>query len=204
MGLKAHDLVEIAEGSELLSIRTPVWATGAVGGSRTVVVTRGQAPQGFLCVGIRGRTRRERHPALLREQDVKSWRTPESLAAEKKWSGYTGITRLPALQSLALVAEYAEQEHLDWGPVGSVGYELATGVPTVCANSDLDVVMRCNVRLDFRRLKELQELASSAPAPVDVILEGPLGGVALWEFLRSPERCLIKTSLGPRIDVFGW
>ena len=155
-------------------------------------------------MGIRGRTRRERHPALLREQDVKSWRTPESLAAEKKWRGYPGITRLPALQSLALVAEYAEQEHLDWGPVGSVGYELATGVPTVCANSDLDVVMRCNVRLDFRRLKELQELASSAPARVDVILEGPLGGVALWEFLRSPERCLIKTSLGPRMDVFSW
>jgi phosphoribosyl-dephospho-CoA transferase len=204
MGLKAHDLVEIAEGSELFSIRTPGWATGAIGRSRTVVVTRGQAPQGFLCVGIRGRTRRERHPALLREQDVKSWRTPESLAAEEKWRGYPRITRLPALQSLALVAEYAEQEHLDWGPVGSVGYELATGVHTVCAKSDLDVVMRCNVRLDFRRLKELQELASNAPARVDVILEGPLGGVALWEFMRSPERCLVKTSLGPRMDAFSW
>ena len=204
MGLKAHDLVEIAEGSELLSIRTPVWATGAVGGSRTVVVTRGQAPQGFLCVGIRGRKREERYAAVLRAQDVKSWRTPESLATQKKWNGNPTITRLPALQSLALVAEYAEQEHLDWGPVGSVGYELATGVPTVCANSDLDVVMRCNVRLDFRRLKELQELASSAPAPVDVILEGPLGGVALREFLHGPERCLIKTSFGPRMDAFRW
>jgi phosphoribosyl-dephospho-CoA transferase len=204
MGLRAHDLVQIAEGSELFSISTPGWATGALGRSRTVVVTRGQAPQGLLCVGIRGRMRGERHAALLREQDVKSWRTPESLSAEKNWSGYPGITRLPALQSLALVADYAEQEHLDWGPVGSVGYELATGVPTVSATSDLDVVIRCNVRLDFRRLKRLQELVSTAPARVDVILEGPLGGVALCDFLRSPERCLIKTSFGPRIDAFRW
>jgi phosphoribosyl-dephospho-CoA transferase len=204
MALRVHDLVEIAEGSELLSVRTPDWAIGAPGGSRTVVVTRGQAPQGFLCVGIRGRTRGERHAALLREQDVKSWRTPESLAAERNWSGYPRITGLPALQALALVAEYAETEHLDWGPVGSVGYELATGVHTVCAKSDLDVVMRCNVRLDFKRLTGLQELAGSAPVRVDVILEGPLGGVALWEFLRSPERCLIKTSLGPCMDAFRW
>jgi phosphoribosyl-dephospho-CoA transferase len=204
MGLRVHDLVEIAEGSELLSISTPGWATRTLGGSRTVVVTRGQAPQGYLCVGIRGRKREERHAAVLREQDVKSWRTPESLAAEKNWSGKSRITHLPALQSLALVAEYAEQVHLDWGPVGSVGYELATGVPTVCAQSDLDVVMRCNVRLDFRRLKRFQELASSAPARVDVILEGPFGGVALCDFLRSPERCLIKTSVGPRMDAFRW
>jgi phosphoribosyl-dephospho-CoA transferase len=204
MGLRVHDLVQIAEGSELFSISTPGWATRALGGSRTVVVTRGNAPQGFFCVGIRGPTRGERHAAFLREQDVKSWRTPESLAAEKNWRGYPGITRLPVLQSLALVADYAEQEHLDWGPVGSVGFELATGVPTVCAQSDLDVVLRCNVRLDLRRLKRMQELTSSAPARVDVILEGPLGGVALCEFLRSPERCLIKTSLGPRIDAFRW
>jgi phosphoribosyl-dephospho-CoA transferase len=204
MGLRPHDLVEIAEGSELLSISTPGRATRAVAGSRTVVVTRAQAPQGFLCVGIRGPTRGERHAALMREQDVKSWRTPESLAAEKNWGGYPGTPRLPALQSLALLAEYAEQEHLDWGPVGSVGYELATGVHTVCAKSDLDVVVRCDIRLDLRRLKELQELASCAPARVDVTLEGPLGGVALCEFLRSPERCLIKTNLGPRIDSFRW
>jgi phosphoribosyl-dephospho-CoA transferase len=204
MGLRVHDLVEIAEGSELLSISTPGWATRALGGSRTIVVTRGQAPQGFLYVGIRGPTRGERHAALLREQDVKSRRTPESLAAKKNWNEYPGITRLPALQSLALVADYAAQEHLDWGPAGSVGYQLATGIHTVYAQSDLDVVLRCNVRLDFRRLKRFQELASSAPARVDVILEGPLGGVALCDFLRSPERCLIKTSLGPRIDAFRW
>ena len=204
MELKAHDLVEIAEGAALLSHETPGWVTGALRETRTVVVTRGQAPMGFLCVGIRGRKREERHAAVLREQDVKSWRTPESLAAEKNWSGKSRITHLPALQSLALVAEYAEQVHLDWGPVGSVGYELATGVPTVCAQSDLDVVLRCSVRLDFRRLKALQQLTSGAPARVDVILEGPLGGVPLCEFLRSPERCLIKTSVGPRMDAFRW
>jgi phosphoribosyl-dephospho-CoA transferase len=204
MELKAHDLVEIAEGAALLSHETPGWVTGALRETRTVVVTRGQAPMGFLCVGIRGRKREERHAALLREDDVKSWRTPESLAAEKNWCGHPGITCLPALQSLALVAEYAEQEHLNWGPVGSVGYELATGVHTVCAKSDLDVVVRCSVHLDFRRLKGLQELASSAPARVDVMLEGPLGGVSLWEFLHSPERFLIKTSFGPRMDAFRW
>jgi phosphoribosyl-dephospho-CoA transferase len=204
MGLRAHDLLGIAERSELLSARKPGWVASVLRESRTVVVTRGPAPRGFLRVGIRGRTRGERQAALLRVQDVQSCQTPESIAAEKKWSAHPRINRLPALQSLALVAEYAEQEHLDWGPVGSAGYELATGVPTVCAKSDLDIVIRCNVRLNQALLKELQGVASSAPARVDVILEGPLGGVALSEFLRHPERCLIKTSLGPRVDAFRW
>jgi phosphoribosyl-dephospho-CoA transferase len=89
-----------------------------------------------------------------------------------------------------------------WEPVGSVGYQLATGLPVTTSESDVDVLIRCDVPPDRLMLSAVRHTARKSMARLDVILEGPPGAVALEE-LNSHD-VLLKTSLGPRIAPFTW
>ena len=101
------------------------------------------------------------------------------------------------------VSEYSVKERFVWGPIGSVGYQLATKLPVTTATSDLDVMIRCHLPPDRDQMRNFDEHLRKAPARVDVILEGPSGGVAMSEYLSGDE-VLIKTSQGARIGPFVW
>ena len=203
MGMTTHDLLWISQDAELLSADEPGWVGDVLHQARVVVVRRAEAPPGFVSVGIRGHKREQRHAALLRLSDVQARRTPESLAAEQKWHHHSVVIPVALLESLTLVAECAERKDLAWGPIGSVGFQLATGIPAASARSDLDVLIRCPTLPDRARLYEFCEAIGMGPAPMDVILEGPRGGVVLEEYLRKAD-ALVKTSRGPRIGVLAW
>jgi phosphoribosyl-dephospho-CoA transferase len=101
-----------------------------------------------------------------------------------------------------MVSEFGKSNHLIWGPIGSVGYQLATGMPATSATSDLDLLVRCDDRLNHICLRALHTI-HPALVRVDVILEGPAGAVALEEYLQD-RPALIKTVRGPRIAAFTW
>jgi phosphoribosyl-dephospho-CoA transferase len=86
--------------------------------------------------------------------------------------------------------------------VGSVGYQLATGLSVTTGESDVDVLIRCQVPPDHLMLPAVRDVARKSMNRLDVILEGPPGAVALEE-LHSRD-VLLKTSLGPRIAGFTW
>jgi phosphoribosyl-dephospho-CoA transferase len=88
--------------------------------------------------------------------------------------------------------------------VGSVGYQLATGVAAVTGTSDLDILLRLNGRPDRNLLEKFYEVISLSDVSVDVILEGQSGAVNLREYLRCPDCLLIKTNAGPRVGSFSW
>jgi phosphoribosyl-dephospho-CoA transferase len=200
--VRVHDLLWISKDTELLSLGQPAWVGDALTQSSVVVVRRADAPPGFIPVGIRGSSRGQRHAAFLRKADVLACRTPESLAAEQVWDEAAVALPLPLLRALKMVSEFSKRNHLVWGPIGSVGYQLATGTPVTGARSDLDLLVRCDASLSRACLRALHTIQPGL-VRVDVILEGPAGAVALEEYLQD-RPALIKTFRGPRIDAFTW
>ena len=200
--VRVHDLLWISKDTELLSLGQPAWVRDALTQSSVVVVRRADAPPGFIPIGIRGSSREQRYAAFLRKADVLACRTPESLAAEQEWHEASAALPLPLLHALEMVCEFSKRNHLVWGPIGSVGYQLATGMPVTSATSDLDMLVRCDASLSRACLRALQTIHPGL-VRVDVILEGPAGAVALEEYLQD-RPALIKTFRGPRIDAFTW
>jgi phosphoribosyl-dephospho-CoA transferase len=200
--VRVHDLLWISRDTELFSLGQPAWVRDVLTRSSVVVVRRADAAPGFIAVGIRGSSRGQRHAAFLRKADVLAYRTPESLAAEQVWHEASAALPLPLLGALKMVGDFSKRNHLVWGPIGSVGYQLATGMPVTDATSDLDMLVRCD---DFLSRASLRSLHTIHPGLVriDVILEGPAGAVALEEYLQD-RPALIKTVRGPRIDTFTW
>ncbi len=113
---------------------------------------------------------------------------------------------MPARAALARVAVLLSQRGYCWGPGGSIGFELATGVPTATWSSDLDLVLRRDCRLEANEAARLLELLAEAAAParVDVIVETPAGGVLLADLARSPTQVLLRTPDGPRRSADPW
>jgi phosphoribosyl-dephospho-CoA transferase len=200
--VRVHDLLWISKDAELWSSHQPAWVRDALKRSPVVVVRRAEAPPGFIPVGIRGLGREQRHAAFLRKDDVLACRTPESLAAEQAWHEFSPALPLPLLDVLKVVSEFSKRKHLVWGPIGSVGYQLATGMPAANFASDLDLLVRCDDLLSHTCLQTLHAI-QRGHVRLDVILEGPQGAVALEEYLQNPQ-VLIKTVRGPRIAAFTW
>jgi phosphoribosyl-dephospho-CoA transferase len=199
--LDVHDLVWISDDAQLYSLPHPDWACDALRRSPVVVVRRAQAPPDFVAVGVRGTGREQRHGTMLCRADVQACRTPESLAAERGWSNGETQISVPICDALTIVREYSLKEGLVWGPIGSVGYQLATKASVTNLSSDLDVMIRCHAPPDRNQMRMFDEHLRKAPVRVDVVLEGPCGGVAMREYLNGDE-VLIKDSRGARIGIF--
>jgi len=108
---------------------------------------------------------------------------------------------LPAFAALRTVRPYLNGTGLQWGPTGSVGFEIATGRHTVTHESDLDVMIRLrdiNASL-LQQLSALQAKLSSTAVRIDCQVETPVGAVALAEVASSQPRVMVRTAAGPRL-----
>ena len=122
-------------------------------------------------------------------------------------SGRANTVRLslPAMQSLRFLEIELASLSNDWGPGGSVGYELASRAPVVTQESDLDLVISAPDRFDRDFAQHLWKKITLAPAKVDVRIETPWCGFSLEELVRRKyERLLIRTSTGPRLTTDPW
>ena len=84
-----------------------------------------------------------------------------------------------------------------WGPTGSTGFELATGVFTVNKSSDLDLLIEVPVMMSvYEATSLLRAMESIATARIDIQLITPKGSVSMSEYVHS-ETVLLKTTAGP-------
>jgi hypothetical protein len=74
-------------------------------------------------------------------------------------------------------------------------------MPATSASSDLDLLVRRDDLLSRTCLRALHAIHPGR-VRIDVILEGPVGAVALEEYLQD-RPALIKTARGPRIAARG-
>ena len=212
-----HDLIRLREPTVLAADGpTPSWVGPALRRTTWVVVRRVRIQAGRIPVGVRGRTRSQRFAAWLAAADIAERRSPEELWDSVENRPAPGLacapeqTRteaVPALAALARVAPLLAIRGYRWGPGGSVGFELATGVATATAASDLDVILRQARRLEPDEARALYAalVDAAAPARIDALLETPRGGVSLADLAAAPTHILlVRTPDGPRLAADPW
>ncbi|WP_164478345.1 malonate decarboxylase holo-ACP synthase [Mycolicibacterium stellerae] len=191
---RPHDLLRLsAAATALLPTDAPAWPGTALSAAPWVVVRRAAVPDGLIPVGVRGSDRSQRYPWTIGWESVRELVTPEDLAVTLP------ARNLPVLEMLPAVREIFRG--LRWGPTGSVGFELATGLPTASATSDLDVVVRtslCDGEV-LQRLGEVHTQLARLDVRVDCQVETPKGAIALAELVSASDDVLVRTPFGPRL-----
>ena len=202
-----HDLIRLREPSALsVDAPVPAWVEPALRRAPWVVVRRGVVRDGMIPVGVRGMARHERFAAVLAVAEIAERLSPEALTESRYLIARRRKNEPTALAGLARVAPILASREYRWGPGGSVGFEIASGVATATSSSDLDLILRQEHRLSPGEAIALQAVLAEAAAParVDVLLETPRGGVSLADLAAMPARVLLRTPDGPRLVTDPW
>lgn len=190
--VNAHDLLWGMTPAHLPA-DAPAWAVEAIG---TVVVRRAIVAPGWIAVGVRGRLREQRFAAEMPIAAVQRRVTPQALRE------VTSTRDLPALHALDQLRPLLAL--LNWGVTGSAGFELATGIEALHAQSDLDLMLRTPEPLDRNDARDLLATLDNAACAVDMQLQTPFGAVALREWAGSSRRVLLKTARGAHLVIDPW
>jgi phosphoribosyl-dephospho-CoA transferase len=200
---RVHDLLQLKSGlvSSTDAVK-PYWVTSHKAGNLWVVVRRAMAPDGFVAVGIRGSNRQQRWGSFADLADVKERFRPSQLSFHM--ARRTRIA-MPALAALSWLEGQLDKSELDWGPVGSVGFELATGRQVVTETSDLDIAVFAPTQFGRDTARDLWSLMSAAPAKLDVRVESPYCGFSLEEYAREgTERVLARLPASRQFVADPW
>jgi phosphoribosyl-dephospho-CoA transferase len=215
---RPHDLLRIAAVDDLLRIAAvddllriaavkplcrdaPAWLAPALRAAPWVVVRRGRCAPDRVPVGIRGAHRRQRHATEISiDMIAETLSPPDLLGRVDTLSDLIGPD-LPAARALRaaqlLVSPLLAPTGLRWGPGGSVGFTLATGVCAITANSDLDLVLTAHHMPSRPMLTAVRDALRPLPARVDAQLNLPIGGIAIDDLLSGADRVLVRTADGP-------
>ena len=202
-----HDLIRLREPIALtVDAPAPAWVEAALRRAPWVVVRRGPVRDGMIPVGVRGLTRSQRFASFLAVAEIADRLSPEDLTDSHYAIERARRDETPAFAALARVAPILARRGYCWGPGGSVGFEIATGVLTATALSDLDLILRQNRRLEPGEAIELRAALAEAAAParIDVMLETPSGGVSLADLAAMPGQVLVRTPCGARLSADPW
>ncbi|MGS2646343.1 malonate decarboxylase holo-ACP synthase [Streptosporangium sp. LJ11] len=195
---RPHDLLRLS-GAAALGDTPPGWVPASIAACPWCVVRRAPRPPGLVPVGIRGTERWQRHAALVPRDAVIRSVPPEELRG-RPWLPLLAVT----LSAVTLLLAGELEADTTWGPIGGVGFELATGQPVTHPGSDLDLLIRAPRRLDRTLTTRLAAFFVALPGRVDCQLETPGGGIALAEWVRTGGPVMARTDHGPRLVDDPW
>jgi phosphoribosyl-dephospho-CoA transferase len=206
-GWLVHDLFQISGFADLVDIgpeQCPAWVERSLQAAPFVVAHRAKLFNGLIPVGVRGPLRNQRFAAYLSVESVRQRITPEQLTGKRGWLADARTQQMPALRALAATMEALVNFSLAFGPTGSVGFELASGLPTVTATSDLDLLIRTPERLSMESGRKLMTLFSEHACRIDAQLETPRGALSLTEYASGQRPMLLRQSGGPVLVDDPW
>ena len=198
---KPHELLWATTAQALGAV--PGWATGEWLSRAPVVVRRETMVAGRIPVGLRGKTRSERCGAYLHCDAVARCVTPEMLAR-------AGVDPCPvagevaALAAMRTLAPLLDATGLSWGPTGGVGFALASGLPVLHADSDLDLVLRASAPLGVDVAGALGALMHVVSCRLDLQIDTGHGAFSFAEWSAGHRRVLLKTDIGPFLTDDPW
>jgi phosphoribosyl-dephospho-CoA transferase len=189
---RVHDVVRIYPAAlRSASGQHPAWVADALSRAPFAVVRRSASPAGMLSVGIRGAERAQRWAAFCSLAGISEIHRPEDLLHRR--APDARLSEAPAFHALMLLRDRWERHSLEWGPTGSVGFELATGCLTATRSSDLDLMLRADEPLSISCAAALLSQGNGLPAAVDIRVESPFCGFSLQEFVReNSQRILLR------------
>lgn len=199
-----HDLLRI-EADPHAFPDAPEWVGQSLVRAPYVVVRRAPSLKGAIPVGVRGAVRSERFGGWLDSGHVVAVVTPEAL---RGIAPEAGREHLPAFALLRAIAPLCDDTGCAWGPTGSVGFELASGVSTVSPTSDLDLLVRAPTPLTRKQAGDfytaLSSTTSAMSARIDVQVETCDSVFSLAEFARPGVRIMLRSPSGPVLVVDPW
>lgn len=201
-GYRAHDLLwlDAMPAAEAL----PAWASAAWLGQAPLVVRRATTAPGRLPVGLRGPARSERHACEIDVTTVLRRVTPEMLSARVA-AMPPDATQYAALAALRTVAPLLDATGWAWGPTGGAGFALASGLPVLRADSDLDLVLRLDAPPDAGQTQALRAIAAAVThCRLDLQIDTGHGGFAYAEWAAGRSSILLKTDRGPLLTATPW
>jgi phosphoribosyl-dephospho-CoA transferase len=204
-----HDLVRLQPSTipEIVK-NAPGWVAQSLARAPFAVVRRASQEDGAVPLGIRGGARHERHAIALPRAAMMAVYRPEQLL-QPAWPDTVGRVRtgVPALALLADIEGLMHAFGLRWGPIGSIGFELASKIETAHAASDLDLLLRTPALLQPAQaaalFRELDALARCRTCRLDIQLETPRGAISLAEYVRGGP-VLLRTVAGPLLVSDPW
>jgi phosphoribosyl-dephospho-CoA transferase len=198
MDMKPHYLIKIARQNDLVTnLPLPDWAITSLHRAPFVVVRRAETAYSRIPIGIRGPERQHRFAASLPAHKAVAAISPYSLIWPANWKKVYPSRQPAAIRALQQVTPFLIQAGFRWGPTGSIGFELATGVATVNDSSDLDLLIDLPDFVNVRAARRLMtDLKKRTPVRLDVQLNTPRGGVSLADYIDS-QKVLVKTPSGP-------
>jgi phosphoribosyl-dephospho-CoA transferase len=108
------------------------------------------------------------------------------------------------LRALAALAPRLRSLGLAWGPTGGTGFFLASGLPVLREDSDLDLLVRSPTPLPGATVEALLAMQAAAGCRVDIQVDTGVGGFALSEYAQGRGRVLLKTGTGPLLLADPW
>jgi phosphoribosyl-dephospho-CoA transferase len=201
--LHVHDLILLRTESAVISTQGDPACPYLNPNQRPwVVVRRGRIADRLIPVGVRGSQRHERWAGFTGVSEVLETRRPDQL---RLMLAENSRRALQAFRTLSYLESRLVGLDMNWGPGGSVGYELASGIPVVRDDSDLDFILFASRKLEITEAHDLWRMISSAPGKVDVLVETPLCGFSLKEFATTSQRkILLRTSDGRVLGSNPW
>ncbi|MGK5023286.1 malonate decarboxylase holo-ACP synthase [Janthinobacterium sp. RB2R34] len=194
-GYRAHDLLWLDSVPS-----APSWATQDWLRQAPVVVRRAVVAPGRIPVGLRGTVRSERHACEIEASSVLRCVTPEMLSALP-----VDGNDCAALAALRIVAPLLDATGWAWGPTGGVGFALASSLPVLRADSDLDLVLRIDAPPDAAQTQALAVIAAAVTAcRLDLQIDTGHGGLAYAEWAAGRSKILLKTDQGPVLTATPW
>ncbi|GAA3413177.1 malonate decarboxylase holo-ACP synthase [Paenibacillus hodogayensis] len=200
MEVNVHDLLRLKEPDQLvLAEAAPEWLRASVERAPWVVVRRAARSGPLIPVGVRGFTRGERFAAWVSAEHIAECVSPEQLAERIDWKQAVRSEQIRLFRAMNELSGIYEHYSLTWGPAGSIGFELASGVQTISPTSDLDLIIRVALPLDPLLAARLHQLHKQQSIRVDALIETPFGAVALAEYVERETFApvLLRTSAGP-------
>lgn len=194
-GYRAHDLLWLDSVPS-----APSWASRDWLRQAPVVVRRAVTMPGRIPVGLRGMARSERHACEIEAAKVLRCVTPEMLSALPVDSNDCA-----ALAALRTVSPLLDATGWPWGPTGGAGFALASSLPVLRADSDLDLVLRMASAPDAAQTQALRAIAAAVTGcRLDLQIETGHGGFAYAEWAAGRSKILLKTNQGPLLTATPW
>lgn len=202
-----HSLLRLSNADALeWESDPPEWAAETLRRAPFVVMRRPLPRPEVFPVGIRGAARSQRAAAWVPVGAAQECITPQMLAAQHAWRQRRDFAVTPAVAALEQAAAIFDHHGMAgrWGPAGSVGFELASGVRATTPNSDLDIVLDAAASMARADAARLHTELSALTVRIDVLLETPNGAVALAEYAKSAGAILLRAPQGPRLSRDPW
>src|SRR5690606_891632 len=131
---------------------------------------------------LRGKRRADRMASYAQRSAVVRQVTSESLARKRDWQQQTLSNIYPLIKTLDQLAKALDRAELKWGPTGGVGFFLASGIPVLRCDSDLDLVLYAEDRLTHHQTTALREAFQATPWRIDAQIDTGVGGFSFSEW----------------------